>query len=262
MSFTLSDYVDAHRGLFAYYNDLAGRLSVDEMATQSLCPDWSVRAVITHALGVEVVLTGWAPSAEAPPPFEKMGAWEAEASGLSPADFASRVQEITADRLAHLESLDESALEAAAFTPTGLGTYEGFLQIRVFDLWIHARDIAIPLGEVLDDSGPAAEMTLNEVDGAVGYIVGKKIALPEGKSIVFSVRGGVERDISVVVDGRATRVDEVPSPDVTLRADVGTFVMLAAGRIEPQEQLDAGTISWAGDDEWGRTAALNLAYTR
>ena len=41
----------------------------------------------------------------------------------------------------------------------------------------------------------------------------------------------------------------------------GTFVMLAAGRIDPQEQIDAGTITWSGDAEWGERAARNLAYT-
>lgn len=48
---------------------------------------------------------------------------------------------------------------------------------------------------------------------------------------------------------------------MTVTTDAGTFVMLAAGRIDPQEQVDAGKIAWSGDDEWGRTAALNLAYT-
>ncbi|MDW3220358.1 MAG: maleylpyruvate isomerase family mycothiol-dependent enzyme [Acidimicrobiales bacterium] len=262
MTFQLSDYVDAHRGLFAHYNDLAGRLSDDEMATQSLCPDWDVRGVITHTLGVEVVLTGWEPSAEAPPPFEKMGAFEAEAAALSRADFAIRVQEVTATRLAELERLDASVIDQPSITPTGIGTYGGFLQVRVFDLWVHARDIAVPLGESLDDAGPAAEMALSEVDGAVGYIVGKKIGLPEGKSVVFEIRGDIERDIAVTVDGRATRVERVDEPDVVVTTDVGTFIMLAAGRIDPHQQLDAGTISWSGDEEWGPKAALNLAYTR
>lgn len=262
MTFQLSDFVDAHRGLFAHYNDLAGRLSDEAMATPSLCPDWDVRGVITHTLGVEVVLTGWEPSTEAPPPFERMGAFEREVAGISRADFAIRVQEVTASRLADLERLDPSVIERPSITPTGIGTYGGFLQVRVFDLWVHARDIAIPLGEPLDNSGPPAEMALSEVEGAMGYIVGKKIGLPEGMSIVFEIRGAVERDIAVVVDGRATRVDSVDDPDVVVTTDVGTFIMLAAGRIDPQAQLDAGTISWSGDDEWGPTAALNLAYTR
>lgn len=266
MTFRLADYVDAHRRLFAHYNDLVGRLSDEEMATRSLCPDWDVRAVIAHTMSVEVVLTGWAPSAEVPPPFEKMGEFTAAVETLGRSDFAARVQETTASRLADLERLDPGVVDEASFTPAGIATYRRFLQVRVFDMWVHARDIAIPLGETLDDGGDVAEMTLQEVDDSIGYIVGKKIGLPDGKSIVFRIRPrtgapGVERDIAVRVDGRATRVDTVEDPDVEVTADVGTFVMLAAGRIDPQEQIVAGTITWSGDAEWGERAARNLAYT-
>jgi len=261
MSYELRDYIAAHEQLFAYYNDLTGRLSDEQMATQSLCPAWDARGVITHTMGVEVVLTGWAPSAEAPPPFEKLGEFNAAVEPMSRGDFASRIQEVTARRIDELEKLPAAAVDMASFTPAGIATYRRFLQVRVFDMWVHARDIAVPLGESLDDSGAAAEMTLQEIDDSVGYIVGKKIGLPEGKSIVFHIRGGVERDIAVSVDGRATRVDEVANPDVELTVDVGTFVMLAAGRIDPQKQIDDGKITWSGDDAWGRAAALNLAYT-
>jgi len=126
---------------------------------------------------------------------------------------------------------------------------------------VHARDIAIPMGEQLDDSGGAAELALAEVAGSIGYIVGKKIGLPDGKSVVFHVTGGVSRDLAVVVDGRARAVEAVEAPDVEVTADVGTFVMLAAGRVDPQEQIDAGAISWTGNAEWGERAARTLAYT-
>jgi len=261
MSYQLKDYIAAHEQLFAHYNDLTGRLSDEQMATQSLCPAWDVRGVIQHTIAVEVVLAGWAPSTEEPPPFAKVADFAAAVAPMSRGDFAARIQEVTARRISELERLPEDAADAPSFTPAGLATYRRFLQIRVFDLWVHARDIAIPLGESLDDAGDAAEMALQEVDDSVGYIVGKKIGLPEGKSIVFRIRGGVERDIAVSVDGRATRVDSVADPDVEVTTDVVTFVMLAAGRIDPQEQIDAGKITWSGDDEWGRTAALNLAYT-
>jgi uncharacterized protein (TIGR03083 family) len=259
---TLADYIGAHEQMFAYYNDLCGRLTDEQMAARSLCPDWDVRGVITHTIGVESVLSGWVPSVEVPPPFEKMGTYSGEASAMSRADFAIRISETTASRLAELDRFDESVVDVASITPTGIATYGRFLQVRVFDLWVHARDIAIPLGEATDDSGFAAETALQEVDDSIGYIVGKKIGLLEGMSVVFHIRGGVERDIAVSVDGRATRVDSIESPDVEVTSDVGTFVMLAAGRIDPQEQIEAGAITWSGDDVWGEKVVTNLAYTR
>jgi uncharacterized protein (TIGR03083 family) len=261
-TWTIDDYIAAHETVYADYTDLLGRASADELAVQSLCPDWDVRGAIAHTIGVEAVLDGWDPSPDDPPPFGKMGEIATEFADLSPADLAARVGEITSSRLAHLRGLDASAAQAPSITPTGVATYGDFLRIRVFDLWVHARDIAIPLGEQLDDGGLAAEMALDEVARAPGYIVGKNIGLPDGMSIVFHVTGGVERDIALRVDGRATPVESVESPDVEVSADVTTFVMLAAGRIDPQEQIDAGNITWSGDAEWGERAARSLKYTR
>jgi uncharacterized protein (TIGR03083 family) len=259
---TLNDYIDAHRELFDHYNSLCRRLDDAQMSTRSLCPDWNVREVIAHAIGVETVLTGWEPSVEVPPPFEKLGEFGATAAALDRRGFTALIAAATSERLTELEAYDPGVVDAASITPTGIATYGRFLQVRIFDLWVHARDIAIPLDETTDDSGFAAETALREVDDSIGYIVGKKIGLPAGMSIVFHIRGGVERDIAVSVDARATRVDAVDAPDVEVTADVGTFVMLAVGRIDPQEQIDAGKITWSGDDEWGETAARNLAYTR
>jgi len=157
--------------------------------------------------------------------------------------------------------MDPAVVDEPSITPAGLRTYGAFLQIRIFDMWVHARDIAIPLGEQLDNTGPGAEIALAEVAGSIGYIVGKKIGLPDGMSIVFHVNEGVEDDLGVLVDGRARVVDELDSPDVEVTADLQTFMMLAAGRVDPQAQIDAGKISWTGDDQWGEAAARNLAYT-
>jgi hypothetical protein len=38
-------------------------------------------------------------------------------------------------------------------------------------------------------------------------------------------------------------------------------VLLACGRIDPEAEIAAGTISWSGDDEWGAQAARNLRFT-
>jgi uncharacterized protein (TIGR03083 family) len=257
----MADYVAAHETMYAHFDELCGRLTAEQLAIRSLCPDWDVRGVISHVIGVEHVLDGWAPSTDDPPPFARLGAFQSETADLDPAALATRVAEVTSSRLEHLRSLDPSVVDAPSITPTGIHTYGDFLRIRVFDLWVHARDIAIPMGDQLESGGVSAEMALAEVAGAIGYIVGKKIGLPDGMSIVVHITGGVERDLAAMVEGRAGAVDAVESPDVELTADVETFVMLAAGRIDPQAQIDAGTISWTGDAEWGERAARNLAYT-
>ncbi len=258
---SMSDHLTAHEALFDVYTDWTAGFTADDLAVQSLCPDWDVRGVIAHALGVETVLDGWTPSTETPPPFGRMGEFAAELADLAPDELAARIASVTASRLDHLRSLGPGAADEPSITPTGVRTYGDFLRIRVFDLWVHARDIALPLGRSLDPGGISAELALDEVAGAIGYIVGKKVGLPDGRSAVVHVTGAVERDLAVVVDGKARAVDTVDDPDVELTADVETFVLLAAGRIDPQSRIDDGRITWSGDPEWGERMARTLAYT-
>lgn len=258
---TMADFVSAHEQLHATYTDWCRGFSADDLATQSLCPEWDVRGVVAHVIGVEAVLDDWEPSTESPPPFGKMGEFAAALADLDPGGVASKVAEVTASRLDHLRSMGAGAVDAPSITPTGVRTYGDFLRIRVFDLWVHAHDIAIPLGRTVAPATISSEMALDEVAGAIGYIVGKKVGLPDGMSAVVHVTGDAERDIAVVVDGKARAVDSVDDPDVELTADVETFVLLAAGRIDPRSRIDEGKITWSGDAEWGERMARNLAYT-
>jgi uncharacterized protein (TIGR03083 family) len=258
---TMADFVSAHETLYATYTDCCRDVGADELATQSLCPDWDVRDVIAHAIGVETVLDGWEPSADSPPPFSKMREFADEVADLSPDALAAKVAEVASSRLEHLRSLAPGVVDAPSITPTGLRTYGDFLRIRVFDLWVHARDISVPLGRALDPGGTTTEIALDEVAGSIGYIVGKKVGLPDGRSAAVHVTGAVERDIAVVVDGKARIVESLDDPDVELTADVETFILLAAGRIDPGERIGDARISWSGDAEWGERMARNLAYT-
>ena len=65
----------------------------------------------------------------------------------------------------------------------------------------------------------------------------------------------------VAVDGRGGLVDALDAPDVTVSADSTTFILLACGRIDPEAEVAAGTISWSGDDEWGAQVARTLRFT-
>lgn len=259
---SLADHIAVHEELFAHYDALSARLTEEELAQPSLCPGWDHRTVISHTIGVDHVLQQWQPSTEEPPPFASIGAFQAELADLAPSDFAARIAETTSSRLAQMRGFDPGIADQPSITPAGIANYGRFLQVRAFDLWVHSRDISIPMGEELTSSALVAGTALQEVVDSVGYIVGKKIGLPEGMSIVFHVEGDGGRDIPVVVDGRAAVVDSVDTPDAEVTADIATFMMLAAGRIDPQEQVDSGKITWSGDPEWGERAALNLAYTR
>jgi uncharacterized protein (TIGR03083 family) len=241
---------------------LGADLTSAEWAFPSLCPDWTVRGVFEHLASIENALISWIPdAADTPPPFNLAGSFVKEVAELDTFALMERVRGVFALRRQDLSVLSPADLTRPSWTPVGPGSYGRFMEIRVFDFWVHERDITTPLGRPTDAAGPRAKIALAEVEGSLGYIVGKKVGLPDGRSIVFHLSGPLERDIAVVVDGRARVVDTITLPDVEIWTDTLTFIQLACGRIDPQEPIDLGTIVWRGDVEFGKRAARNLRFT-
>lgn len=257
---SLEEIRAALESCYAQFEGLCADLTAADWQTRSLCPEWTVHEVVQHVTSIEAVMAGWLPEDDAtPPPFEKAAAF-LEGSD-DPAVLAEKVHAVYDHRRRDLSALTEADLDRPSWMPVGPGTYGRFLEIRVFDFWVHERDITTPLGRATDDSGLAAEIALAEVEGSIGYIVGKKVGLPDGKSLTFDLTGPIARRIHVAVDGRAKRVDHLDNPDTTLTTDSTTFIQLACGRIDPQAQIDAGKVTWSGDEEIGDRAARNLRFT-
>jgi uncharacterized protein (TIGR03083 family) len=247
---------------YAAIEKLCALMSAAQWQAQSLCPDWTARAVVGHLASVEYMLVGWMPaSADELPPFDRVMALMQQTADLDDAAFAARVAEVFGQRRADLAALSKADLGRPSWTPVGPASYGSFMAIRVFDFWVHERDVTTPLGLQTDDGDACAEMALAEVERSLGYIVGKKVGLPDGSSIVFHLTGPLQRDFYVAVDGRAKVVGHIDRPAVELTTDSLTFVQLACGRIDPQQQIDAGQVSWTGDAELGDRAARNLRYT-
>jgi uncharacterized protein (TIGR03083 family) len=251
--------VDNLRTVFTSFGSVVRQLSPAQWQAPSLCPAWTTQDVVIHVTTIETALLGWRPGGESP--FEAMGAIGTELAGLGPEALAERYLTVTDQRLAELATMTDDEFDAPSVTPVGPGTYGRFMAIREFDIWVHERDIRVPLGIPGDDAGPAAEMALDEVQGSIGYIVGKKIGLPDGTGIAIELTGPVHRRILAKIDGRAAAVDELASPDVTLSMDSLTFMLLACGRIDPEDPIDDGRVTWSGDPGLGDRAARNLAFT-
>lgn len=259
---SLDDIRAALERSFHATETLCAGLDDADWNTQSLCPDWNVRGVVSHVTSVEAFLADWLPADAAElPPLEKMSEFERDTAGLDNVAFLEKVRAIYDHRRRNLATLTDADLQRPSWTPVGPKTYGRFLEIRVFDFWVHERDIATPLTIETDDTGVDAEIALGEVEGSLGYIVGKKIGLPDGKSIAFHLTGPIVRDLNVAVDGKATRVDHLQHPDVEIFAESTTFIQLACGRIDPQQAIDSGAIRWNGDAELGERAARNLRFT-
>jgi len=245
------------------YDALIADLNDEQWQVQSYCPDWDVRGITMHLAGVEAMLIDEEPGSWTEGvPFDKVNAYVSGVADLSNTDLLASYRDTIAARRAEMAGYTEDQLALPSMTPVGPQTYGRFMAIRVFDYWVHEQDIRGPLGIPGHESGPTAEMALNEIEISLPYIVGKKIGVPDGKSMTINLTGPVEREMHVMVDGRAGNVESLDAPaDIVLNANSTVFAQLACGRIDPQGPIDAGTISWSGDAELGEKAARSLRFT-
>ena len=249
------------KACFASTLGLCESLTEDEWATQSLCPAWTVHGVMSHLAGIEHVMTGWRPNGDAPAPFDKIGAFVKESKQLSGAELAARFREILTKREPELDALTADDLAATSWTPIGIHTYGRFMEVRVFDFWVHEQDARVPLNRPGHLDGDAARMSLDEVRGSFGYIAGKKVGVPDGKGVTAHLTGPIRADLSAIVDGRAKFVESLAHPDAEITTDFLTFMLLACGRIDPEQQLRDGKVTLGGDPALAHQLATNLRFT-
>jgi len=235
------------------------------------CPGWSVKDQVVHIIGTESMLAGLptpdvAPS-DAPHVRNDIGkfneAWITARLGASGEEILDELESVTASRLEALRAMPEEAWEEPSWTPVGQAPYRRFMQIRVFDCWAHEMDIKDALDPpAAPSAGQAAEQAVDEVERALGLLIGKRAAAPAGARVTLALTGPVHRDIHVAVNGRASVVDELDSPArVVLRMSSLDLLRLGCGRRDPVVAVRDGDIGIAGDTELGERILAHLPFT-
>ena len=94
------------------------------------------------------------------------------------------------------------------------------------------------------------------------FVVGKKVAPPDGSTVVFSVTEPLPREFAILVlDGRAGLFDDVPAdPTARLTMSWVTFERLACGRVQPALCIDAHEVRIDGDVDLGRRVVAEMNY--
>jgi uncharacterized protein (TIGR03083 family) len=252
-------------------------LTGEEWDRATACPGWSVKDQVVHMIGTESMLAG------RPTPEVEVGdlphvrndigrfneAWILDLAALDGPAVLDRFEELTAERLEALAALDPAAWDEPGWTPVGQAPYRRFMQIRIFDCWVHLQDMRAALdpgagGEQLSgvDGGPAAEQSVDEVVRAIGLLVGKRAGAPKGSRVAITLTGPVQRRILVAVEGRAALVDAFDGPaTVELATDSLRFLRLACGRVPEAEVAAATGVAVSGDEELGRRIVANLRFT-
>ena len=256
--------------LGAQWSEIAGLLAGldDEEWSRPALPGWDVHDVVAHLIGTERSLSGAAlpdippePGAHVRNDIGKVNeAWICELRDRPHADLLADFRAVTGKRLASLRAMSVDDFNAPSWTPAGNATYARFMQIRIFDCWMHEQDIRAAVQRPGNESGAAAEQALDEVVVALGYIVGKRGRAPDGSSVLIRLNGPVQRDLAIVVQGRARVVEAIEGePAATLTLSSSLFMRLAGGREDAESALSR--IKLGGDQALARQLATSLAYT-
>jgi uncharacterized protein (TIGR03083 family) len=262
--------VEALAEEWARLEDLLTGLDETAWSAPTALPGWDVKAVVAHLIGTESMLLGEPTPDVTIDPAEyqhvrnDMGrineAWVASMADRAPIEVLTRFRQTTGRRLEALRTCDQEQWDAEGVTPVGKDTYGRFMRVRTFDCWIHEQDIRDAVSVPGGEGGAAAELALDEIEAALGYVVGKKAGAPAGSRVSFELTGPAARTLHVEVGERAHVVPDLAGPaTTTLTMPVGVFARLAAGRGDPESLRDQVTID--GDGALGDRIVANLAYT-
>lgn len=247
--------------------ELGRQLDEGQWSTASECPGWTIKDLYSHVIGTELMLLGRPDDpidvGDAAHLHNEIGQFNevavARRRDRSGAEVLAELEAVAAERTAALDDMTQADFDAESFTPAGKDTYGRFMQIRVFDCWIHEQDAREALGIPGHTSGHAVDVSLDEHTTAVGFVVGKKAGATDGQSVRLHLTGDTERTIDVRVDGRAAVVDDLEEPTTTITVPTLLWFRFAAGRRPGDASHPDVTVE--GDQDLGQRVLANAGYT-
>ena len=248
-------------------------LSSTEWALPTECPGWDVKDLLSHLIGIERSIMGEpAPEWDGP-----LGAhvrndvaamnerWVAVRRPRPGAAVRAEFVEVTDARLAELEARTEDQWAVVGWSPVGDVPYAVFMEVRVFDSWVHEQDARRALDRPGGSGNRASALSLDRVQGAMPFVVGKQAGCAEGTAVRFEVvgPGNDARTFTIVVEGgRARPVGDEVDPAVTLSLSSVDFARLGCGRATAAKVEAAGGVAVTGDAVVGRRVlgAMNFMF--
>lgn len=246
-------------------------VSEEEWVRLTACPGWTVKDQLSHLIGTERMLLDDPPPpqlAEVPPHVKNpLGAaneaWIERRRDLPGDDVLFEFVETTRRRLEALRSMAPDAFDTLGWSPEGEAPYRRFMETRVLDSWAHEQDIRQALGRPGGRGGAGETVTLQRCEQTMPYVVGKRVAPPDGTVVLFAVRGPLGRDITVVVEGDRARLSPAPveaDPSVVVELDDDAFWRLCFGRTTGVTMEADGQARLSGDTALGEAVLGAMAF--
>lgn len=248
---------------------LGSDLAVDEWALPSECPGWSVRDLLSHIVGTERTLLGDAapkPPAETPKHVRNAigainEAWVDARRRLPGSEVLAEFLEVTSRRVDQMRSWPSERFDELGPSPVGRVPYGEFMHVRAMDCWIHEQDMRVATGRPGHKDCEAARVALDRFVSAMGFVVGKQAAAPEGASVRFDVTGDLARRVDLEVkDGRAVQARIGGTPTATLKMDLEAFWRLSCGRVDGSAAIAARLVILEGDDVLAKRVVESMAF--
>lgn len=249
---------------------LAVDLTADDWSAPTDCPGWSAKDIYAHIIGTESMLLGRpTPAVELPPNLPHVRndtgrfneTWVMSYSERSGSELLADLGEVITERRAALATMDQDAFDALAWTPAGEDTYGRFMRIRVMDQWFHEQDVREAVGRPGHLDGLAPEVVLDELTAAIGYVVGKKAAVPPGTSVRIDLKGPMSHRWDVEVTDRARVVDWMAGePTLTITMPGATFCRVAGGRRAWDHPWVRSATAVEGDEDLASQVLSNLVF--
>ncbi|MEJ7634938.1 maleylpyruvate isomerase family mycothiol-dependent enzyme [Aeromicrobium sp.] len=244
---------------------IAPELEESDWALPTDCPGWSVKDVMSHLAHLETELCHAEQNVH-----EETGASEvvaaytaagvADRRDLTPdevtAEFAAAVQV----RARQLTDLPDDPSTPAPVTPGGIAwSWDTLLRNRSIDAWVHEQDIRRATGRPGGLGSTGAQVAAMTFSFAMPYILGKRVKPPAASTVRWDVTGETPLELVVQVgeDGRASAVETIDRPSVTLSMSTETFTVLTAGRRLP----DQVEVTIDGDHALGLATLTAMAVT-
>ncbi len=248
--------------------ELGDEIDEREWSNPTSCPKWSIKDNFTHIVGTELSLLGIAtPNSDQidrsivkNPIGEMNQQWIESMRSWSKREVLDKLAWVTNQRKADIDKMDDGEFMRLGPSPVGLAPYAKFMQIRIFDCYMHEQDIRQAASLDFYDQGGAAEVSLYESISGMGFVVGKKAKAEKGSVVRFNITGGQPITFDVVVTDKANLDFQLTaSPTTTLEVGFIEFTRLIGGRKDNGADY-ASHIKVTGEIDLGIRVAESLNF--